>query len=273
MTDIEKIIAKATGITPVNLIVTSSVASELLSRNANNRPLRKRRAMRYRVDMMDGTWRENGEAIKIDTEGHLIDGQHRCAAVVGTDLAVPMLAVFGVSPEAKMTLDQGAPRNAGDYLQMKGEPNAPIAARIVRLRCAYEANEREGLRDISKTTNAQVLSYFETHREDVLRSAEVAVNMREYSNPFVAATVLGFAHNVMHDIDADGANRFIEQVAKGEEIHEGDPAFAVRTRLLKMGKSGAAKKVEVLLTGWNAFHSGRPLKNIRVSGRLPPIGP
>ena len=36
----------------------------------------------YAEDMAAGRWKENGETIKFDSEGRLIDGQHRLAAVV-----------------------------------------------------------------------------------------------------------------------------------------------------------------------------------------------
>jgi hypothetical protein len=256
---------------PVRLELTHDLAARLLIMNSTNRPLRPGRALRYREDMAAGKWAENGETLKIGIKGHLVDGQHRCEAVVGTDLRVPMLAVFGVSETAGQTVDQGAPRNAGDYLAMRGEPNAPLAARIVRLRLAYDRNDREALRDISKPTNAQVLEYFDTHHDEVLESAKLADELREFAQPLVTPAVLGFAHNVLRDIDPAEASAYIEQVAKGEAINEGDAAWAVRNRLLKMGRAGAARKVEPVLTGWNAFHSKRPLKTVRVTGKLPAL--
>lgn len=257
--------------TPVRIKLDSDLARYLLTNNGQNRPLRQQRALRYREDMEAGAWQENGEAIKIDTRGCLADGQHRCAAIAETDLVVPMLAVFGVTPEAAETIDQGAARNAGDYLQMRGEPNAAYAARLVRLRLAYEREEGQALKDISRPTNAQVLHYFDDHKADVLRSAEIAAGLREYTQPFIAPAVLGFVHNVLHDIDGADADAYIEHVAKGEELHEGDPEYAVRQRLLKMGRTGAAKKAEVLFAGWNAHRNHRALKTVRVTGRLPEL--
>jgi hypothetical protein len=262
---------KAGQLSPVPIVLSHELAAHLLLRNKSNRPLREGRALRYREDMQAGAWEPNGETLKIDVSGHLVDGQHRCEAVAGTDLMVPMLAVFGVSKAATETIDQGAPRNAGDYLAIRGEPHAALAARIVRLRLAYERNEREGLKDISRPTNAQVLHYFDKHKADVLESAKLADELRDYAQPLVTPAVLGFAHNVLAEIDPKVAAEYIEQVAKGEEIHEGDPAFAVRTRLFKMGRTGAAKKAEPVFTGWNAFKEKRPLAKVRVTGRLPAL--
>jgi hypothetical protein len=249
----------------------SDLARYLLTNNGQNRPLRAQRALRYREDMLAGAWADNGETLKIDTRGCLADGQHRCAAIAETDIVLPVLFVFGVTVEATETIDQGAARNAGDYLQMRGEPNAAYAARIVRLRLAFEREEGAALKDISRPTNAQVLHYFGDHKADVLESAAKAAELRDAAQPLIAPAVLGFAHNVLHEINPAEADAYIEQVAKGEDIHEGDPAFAVRARLLKMGRTGAAAKAEALFAGWNAFHEHRPLKSVRLTGRLPEL--
>lgn len=249
--------------------VDSDFAAELMERNTRNRPLRERRAMRYRHDMENGLWRINGEPIIVTKDGAMISGQHRCTAIIGTELSVPMFVAIGVDPDADVTVDQGAPKNAGDYLQIHGEENAPTLAKIARLRLAYEANEQAAIKDTATPTNADVMTYVAEHHDDVTRSAKLATELREYTKPIAAPSVIGFAHNVLSSIDPEAADRYIEEVAKGEEIKEGDPAFAVRTRLLNMGKAGIAKKAEIIFTGWNAYRAGRQMKSVRVTGRLP----
>lgn len=249
--------------------VDTAMATALLAINSRNRPLRERRALRYRHDMEQGLWVTNGEAIVITVDGAMISGQHRCEAIKGTELVIPMFLAIGVPAESDVTVDQGAPKNAGDYLAMKGEDNAPTLAKIARLRLAYDANDGEAIKDTAKPTNADVLLYVNQKHDDVSRSAKMATELREFTKPIAAPSVVGFVHNVLHDIDPEAADKYITDVAKGEQIKEGDPAFAVRNRLLNMGKTGVAKKAEVMFSGWNAFHSGRTLKNVRVTGRLP----
>ncbi len=251
------------------VLMDHALAAELMKSNTQNRPLRAARAMRYRHDMENGLWVTNGEPIVVTSEGIMISGQHRCSAIIGTDLSIPMFLAIGVDPPAVYTVDQGAPKNAGDYLAIRGEANAPTVAKIARLRVAYEANEHEALKDTAAPTNADVLEYFNAHRVDVEHSAQLATSLREYTKPIAAPSVIGFAHNVLHDISPESADHFIEQIAKGEDIKEGDASFAVRARLLNMGKGGIAKKAEVIFNGWNAFRSGRAVKSLRMTGRFP----
>ena len=133
MTDhqIEKLIDQAAKSTkPIARVVRldSAMATELLARAATNRDVRRTRVARYRADMEGGHWVLNGEPMIISSEGKLIDGQHRCLAIQGTDAAVDVLLVLGVHPLAMSTMGQGVPRTAGDYLGIEGEPNARTCA-------------------------------------------------------------------------------------------------------------------------------------------------
>lgn len=258
---------------PVARVVTldSALASELLARAAPNRDVRKSRVARYRTDMTLGHWTMTGEPIVISSDGKLIDGQHRCLAIQGTDAAVEVLVVVGVPPEAMGAMGQGMPRTAGDFLGIEGEPHARSCASIARLMLAYFANEGEALRDTSKPTNVEVIEHYHAHRDAIQKSAALAFGFRETLTPLVAAGMLGFCHAILSEIDPTAADDYITQVAKGELLEEHDPAFTVRTRLLNMGRSGAAKKASVIFTGRRSNRQKRTLKTIRVSTRLPPL--
>lgn len=117
MTDhqIEKLIDQAAKSTkPIARVVRldSAMATELLARAATNREVRRTRVARYRADMEGGHWVLNGEPMIISSEGKLIDGQHRCLAIQGTEAAVDVLLVLGVHPLAMATMGQGVPRTA-----------------------------------------------------------------------------------------------------------------------------------------------------------------
>lgn len=275
MTDqLEKLVEQASKAkAPIARVVTldDKLAHDLLGRAATNRDVRRSRVARYRADMESNHWVLNGEPIILSRNGQMIDGQHRCLAVSGTDAHPSVLLVLGVEPEAMATMGQGVPRTAGDYLGIEGEAHARTCASIARLVLAYRRNDGEALRDTSKPTNAEVIEFYHEHRDAVQHSANLATAHKESIQALVAPSVLGFCHLVLAEIDPAAADEYITQVAKGELLEETDAAYAVRTRLLNMGKSGAAKKSGVIFTGWNAFRAKRPLKTIRVSTRLPQL--
>lgn len=54
--------------------ITPRIAKTMLSHNTGNRPLRKAVVQRYATDMENGDWQDNGDPIRFDTNGRLIDG-------------------------------------------------------------------------------------------------------------------------------------------------------------------------------------------------------
>jgi hypothetical protein len=69
--------------------VDPATAESWLAKNPNNRNLRVPVVQSYARDMVSGNWMLNGETIKFDQSGKLIDGQHRLSAVVTADVTVP----------------------------------------------------------------------------------------------------------------------------------------------------------------------------------------
>lgn len=247
-------------------------AIEMRARNTNNRKISKANVRRYRADAMNNRWTLNGQPIIFSSDGVLADGQHRGEAVVDTAFELPTLVVAGIPPEARVTMDQGRRRHAGDYLTMLGEETGDIGATMIRYIMAHAASDGSALRGLAKPSSAEILEFFTANRERVVRSAEFAQAVRDAARYHVAAPMLAFLHYTLTEIDADAAQRYLMQIAKGEGLSEADPAYKVREKLIALGRIGATKKAEVILSGWKPFREGRPLKTIRVQGRLPSLG-
>jgi len=62
---------------------------------------------------------EGVDTIKIDSQGFVIDGQHRLAAVVQSDKPQWLIFVTDVPDDIKQYLDQGAKRSEGDRLKIQ----------------------------------------------------------------------------------------------------------------------------------------------------------
>lgn len=247
------------------------LASELLARNTNNRKVSKANVRRYRKDAEAGNWALNGQPIIISSDGVLADGQHRAAAIAGTEFKVPSLVVFGVVPEARTTMDQGRARNAGDYITMLGEETGSIVGTMIRYLMAYETNQHADLKGLAKASSAEIIAFFKANEDKVRRSAELAAELRDAARYHVAAPMLAFIHFLLVDQDPEKADAYLRQVAKGEGLTEEDPAYVVRAKLVALGRINGTKKAEIILSGWKPFLEGKPMKGIRVQGRLPGI--
>ena len=64
------------------ITITPAVAADWLGKSNNVRGLNPHRARELALQMESNDWELNGESIKFDTKGDLVDGQHRLKACV-----------------------------------------------------------------------------------------------------------------------------------------------------------------------------------------------
>jgi hypothetical protein len=104
--------------------VTPKIAETLLANNPSNRSVSKTRVMQYAKSMSEGIWKMNGESIKLDKDGRLLDGQHRLLAIIESGMSLPLVIVKDLSTEVFDTIDTGKSRNGADVLHIKNVPNS-----------------------------------------------------------------------------------------------------------------------------------------------------
>lgn len=122
--------------------VTPELAMKWLDEtNTKNRKVRQAHVDNMASDMLAGKWRgKNGEAIRFDTDGRLVDGQHRLYACIQAELPFDTLLVIGVDPEDYNSIGIGARKSFGDFLgPVHGEKNVALYAATVRLVFAWRS--------------------------------------------------------------------------------------------------------------------------------------
>lgn len=103
------------------MLIGPAQAKEMLETNHEyNRTINKFRVENYAKDMIAGAWSDNGETIKIDRAGKLIDGQHRLKAIIKANTYIWMWVAQGLDDNAFKTVDVGMPRTARQLLKMSG---------------------------------------------------------------------------------------------------------------------------------------------------------
>lgn len=244
------------------------VAAELLKRNPENRPI-KWKSQLYAADMRAGRWAFNGEPIILSREGLVNDGQHRLSAIIESNTTHDMMFVFGLDRDSRLTVDQGAARGAGDYLGMGGRKNAMNLAAIAKAVLSFEAGDGRKL-SANSITNAEILARCE-HDSQMEVATDYAVSVYRYTRPFAAPKIIGTAFYLLSEVNPIDARIFMDRVSIGEGLKRGDPAYAVRDALLSLGKTSTAAKLEVILRGWAAYRTNRPLKLAKVLGTFPAL--
>lgn len=96
--------------------ITPHTASWYLEFNNSNRPLRMSHIKSLAFDMVNGDWQVTHQGIAFDTNGRLIDGQHRLHAIIEAGVPIQISVTRGCSAASFSILDRGANRSQSDIL-------------------------------------------------------------------------------------------------------------------------------------------------------------
>jgi len=210
--------------------VTPETAKEWLTHNKdNNRKLMKGRVEQYANDIKAGKWELNGETIKFNKKGDLIDGQHRLQAVVEAGVACKFLVVWDVDANLYM-IDRGAPRSAYQSLNMHGLgvdiKRISVANTHIRLTHGGKGFYTGAVSD--KETERTL----EKHRAQIDTACRLAAHGKQSGIMRVAPTMTAVFHALLCGADTERLDSFCEIVNTGVCTKKADTAaIAVRTML------------------------------------------
>ncbi|SKF61473.1 Uncharacterised protein [Mycobacteroides abscessus subsp. abscessus] len=258
-------------ITVKTMRVTPAVASKWLDRNGGNRNMRAARVERYAADMKAGRWQQNGDTFKFDTTGRLIDGQHRCQAIIESGKAITALVVAGLPAEAAQTIDAGAHRSGADALFFAGEERAHTKDIAAALN-SWHAWINGGFTDCRsqpnsdlRLSNASMVVVWE-QRPDVA-AAGVEARALYQRGLRVPVGALAVALIELRSIDFDVANEFFDRIVELRTSGKGDPIHTFITRLRDEANLGRrihqSTALFMLFRAWNAFATNQKLGKLQ----------
>lgn len=122
------------------ILLTPEMARELLAHNYHkNRKIRKSAVDRIKQDILADRWNPElsfyQDPIMVTEDGILMNGQHRCMAVVQANRAVSTYWQRNVPESIYKMLDGGTVRSAADYCDA---PNKIAVAALAKIMCAVE---------------------------------------------------------------------------------------------------------------------------------------
>ena len=247
--------------------LTPSLAKAMLDSNFDNRCIRRSKLAQYTADMAQGRWTLNGEPIIVSKDGKLNDGQHRCLAAIDANASVPVVIMFGIERETRLTVDQGGARTAGDFLGMEGVANAALVSAIARNVIAFEAANGLNLNQSKLVTSAEIRDRVARDRA-LGEAATFGHTNAAYSKKFAAASIIGFAFYALSRVNREEARIFLERVCRGDGLRMRDPAHTLREKLMSEGKS-RDRKIAMILKAWNFHRRGMKVAANSLNSTLP----
>ncbi len=246
-------------------LVTPGQAERWLEKNVSNRPLRRRVVDRYTRDMATGNWIVRGDAIEFDTDGNLLNGQHRLTAVVKSGETVALLVGTNVPKEAQGVADSGATRTVGDQLNLRGVKNGYLTAAIARRGWLWDAGIEAGEFNNIAPTHSEQYDWLQNNP-----LAEEASDIAHTLNRQVGITpsVTGFAFVLFSRISYDDAIEFMARLADGANQDSGSPILAMRNRVVREKATGTRltsnEWLHLLITSWNLWRTGKTTTKLQL---------
>lgn len=242
-------------------IVTVAQAAEYLARKATNRPLSEATALAYADDMRHDRWLNGGQGLIISVNGKLLDGQHRCRAIILAQRPVSMLVVRGVDPKVFPILDLGKPRTLSDILAIEGHKDTKQTSSIASAAYDYVAGVALSFHPTKMTLHAFVQKH-----PYLFTIAAATHNKRTIpAKPFGAVLFLA---NESRKLDHEVA-AFVEGVIYGERLSKGDARLTLRNWITARRSQRFGHGISTLefygpvIRAWNAFAVGKELEVLR----------
>jgi hypothetical protein len=247
------------------IYLTPELAKKWLGQNTRNRRIRRSKVDLYARDMANGRWQFNGDPFRFDERGVLLDGQHRCMAVVNSGATIKALVVHGLDTAAQDTMDIGSARLMADQLQLRGETQSALLGSVLRRVVLHKAGVRVPGGGLGNPTHAE-LADFLSRNPGVRRAVDVAGMGRNRVR--ATSTALGTAYFLCAELDRDQADHFyVEQLVENVGLRPSDPALILSRRLGDLAGDRRVAPTEdglrFMLLAWNVYRSGRRITRLQ----------
>lgn len=243
--------------------IAPEVADDLLAKtNADNRNIRPKHAQIMARDMASGNYETTGDSIKFDTDGLLLDGQHRLKACADSGVTLTTHVVFGLAPKVFDSLDRGARRTASDVVAKAGYHNTHLLAATVTLLKRMESSSSldGGWKGAGEAlTPRDVLRLLKTEYVDLPRFANEALKVNT-AFKYPPSVVLAVLYKIQRH-DPKLAATFVAEWLTGARIGRNKAFDVLASRLLAMRQQSTTAisrtaRLGLLIITFNHWHAG-----------------
>lgn len=257
--------------------VTPEVAGEWLDTMGVNRRLSESNLESIAHAMRNGLWHNDGTPIRFNTQGQMIDGQHRCMAIVMTGTTQTLMVVRNVEDAAMTTMDTGKSRSRADVLTIRypGVTDATSLAGAGTIILRWEKNIRgNSLRNLY-VSNDEFMAFFESNQDDIIAAKKVGRRVSSHTRGVTVQSVALCAW-LFRRIDKEDAEFFWDRVMDGVGLDKGSPILMLR-KLFERESNTKRENLRVdvaaalIIKAWNAYREGRDVDVLRfkVGGAKP----
>lgn len=263
--------------------VTPKFASEILAKfNTKNRKVLPSHVAALANNMINGTWRFNGDTIRFDANGTLIDGQHRLMAIVKSGKTIPCLFVVGLDPDTIKCVDIAIkPRNLKNLLEMDFVKDAGLISASIRRRFVIAAGS-VGVTSIQKSPGGNVsglgstvidrvatieeqYSFYYEHESVINELVSLGRTLYKRCQLLGASDIGGVAIHLVVDLcyNYERVKDFFEAILQGSPIQYLNSIHLMLVRdKTSVKKMTGMYRQSLIAKVWNYFAKGKEVKYV-----------
>lgn len=238
--------------------VTPTKAKEWLDLNDGNRIISPKVVAAYARDMAKGDWLFNPSPISFDTDGKLVDGQHRLLAVIQSGMPQKFHVAYNIPREHRKVIDIGRKRSVADNLVMDyGIKNASQVTAAGRIIIRWRMGTLRSTGTI-KISEPEVYEFVVENDETLQEAASFAQKLRRTLPIPIAASTAAY-HETMR-VDEVAAKVFWDKIMTGAELKVGDPVLSLRSAVTRLGTKHEDRSLinlELIVRAWRVHLKGQ----------------
>jgi len=218
----------------------------------NNRGIRPAVVDAYARDMAAGHWSLNGDPVRFNKHGKLVDGQHRLLACIQANVPFKSFVVRDLDDDAFITLDSGIKRTMGDELTFAQEKNAIALGAAIQQLMRYE----QGI--IDKGTALKATKHEQHEALDHHPKIRESIHYGQMTKAMLRHSLGTTLHYLFSQKDPVLADEFFVKLAQGTNLKADDPIYLLRERLMRENYKGSKTRLQpkealaLTIKAWNA---------------------
>lgn len=221
----------------------------------------------YAEDMAAGRWMLNGASIVLSKDKKVLDGRARLLACIEAKTSFRTLVIEGIDDGAFETIDAVRKRRFADVLTIRRLPHGRALAAALRIILAYRNSSIVSPRSPSPIVLLDLIEGHPEIRDSVMPSRRAAPLL-----PHGCGIAL---HYLFSLVDARKSDDFFAQIGPATLSSDESPPQRLRRVLEDLRARGGYRKqiyvLAVAIKAWNAFLTGKALKQLRYSPEREPF--
>jgi hypothetical protein len=259
------------------LTLTKELAEEFLTHLPERQRAQSERTIdKYAADLLSDQFPFTGDPIRFNADGELIDGQHRCTAVVESGVPVVALIIRGLGSDMIRFFDGGRTRRFPDDLRINGFANHTALAAVTGRVWHWEHGNygymgvpyvQNALYADTAPTRAQLWKTLQAHPElpDVVNHGQ---RLHTYV-PNAPTSVTALMWWLLGQVDVDAREKFFHELTQGSGVNGPEyPINVLHRTLTRRIPQNEEREGHIWLAyyikAYNAWASGATMSHLRM---------